>query len=72
MKIVQKGNKQLRIPDDRLAEFQSRGYAEVDQKTGKLIQKEPTDETKALKKENAALKKENKELKEQLAKLSQQ
>lgn len=72
MKIVQKGNKQLRIPDDRLDEFLTRGYCEVDEKTGKLIRKEPVDDVKILKKENAALKKENKELKEQLAKLIQQ
>ncbi len=72
MKLVQKGNKQLRIPDDRLDEFLTRGYCEVDEKTGKLIRKEPADDVKALKKENAALKKENKELKEQLAKLTQQ
>ena len=72
MKIVQKGNKQLRVPDDRLEEFLTRGYCEVDEKTGKLIRKDPVDDVKALKKENAALKKENKELKEQLAKLTQQ
>ena len=72
MKIVQKGNKQLRIADDQLENYQAKGFCEVDQKTGKLIQKEPADETKALRKENAVLRKENKELKEQLAKLSQQ
>lgn len=69
MKIVQKGNKQLRIADDLLADFLAKGYSEVDQKTGKLIQKEPVDEVKALKKENATLKKANKELAEQLEKL---
>lgn len=72
MKIVQKGNKQLRIADDQLENYLAKDFCEVDQKTGKLIRKEPADETKALKKENAALKKENKELTEQLAKLSQQ
>lgn len=67
MKIVQKGNKQLRIADDQLVNYEAKGYAEIDQKTGKPVAKEPTDEVKALKKENAALKKINKELTEQLA-----
>ena len=67
MKIVQKGNKQLKIADDQLANYEVKGYAEIDQKTGKPIAKESVDEVKALKKENAALKKINKELTEQLA-----
>ena len=67
MKIVQKCNKQLRIADDQLTNYEEKGYAEIDQKTGKPVAKEPTDEVKALKKENAALKKINKELTEQLA-----
>ncbi|MBO4939247.1 MAG: hypothetical protein J6C98_09685 [Oscillospiraceae bacterium] len=69
MKLVQKGNKQLRIADDQLANYLARGFNEVDQKTGKIIAKEPADELKALKKENAALKKANKELTEQLEQL---
>lgn len=61
MKIVQKGNKQLKIADERLDEMLSRGFAEVDQKTGKLIaKKDPKAE------EIAALKRENKALKEKL------
>lgn len=72
MKIVQKGNKQLRVADDQLDNYLAKGYCEVDKKTGKLIKKEPADETKALKKKVAALEKENTELKEQLAKLSQE
>lgn len=72
MKIVQKGNRQLRVPDGQLSGYLDKGYAEVDQKTGKLIQKEPSDKEAALKKENAALKKENKDLKEQLARLTAQ
>lgn len=72
MKIVQRGNKQARIPDDRLEDFLARGYSEVDEKTGKLILKEGTDKEVALKKENAELKKENKELRDQLAKLNAQ
>ena len=70
MKLVQKGNKQLRISDDQLANYLSKGFDEVDRKTGKLIRKEPEDELKALKKENAALKKANKELTEQLEALA--
>lgn len=69
MKIVQKGNKQLRIADDQLLNYLARGYDELDQKTGKLIKKEPADELKTLRKENAALKKANKELTEQLEQL---
>ena len=51
MKIVQKGNKQLRIADDQLTNYEAKGYAEIDEKTGKPIAKEPVDEVKALKKE---------------------
>lgn len=69
MKLVQKSNKQLRIADDQLTNYATRGYVEIDQKTGNLIIKEPVDEVKALKKENTALKKANKELTEQLAAL---
>ena len=70
MKIVQKGNKQLKIADDQLANYEVKGYAEIDQKTGKPIAKESVDEVKALKKENSALKKANKELAEQLEALT--
>lgn len=72
MKIVQKGNKQLRIDDAQLNNYLTRGYVELDQKTGKPIIKEPADETKALKRKVAALEKENAALREQLEKLSQQ
>lgn len=70
MKLVQKGNKQLRIADDQLANYLAKGYDEIDQKTGKPIQKEPVDDVKALKKENTALKKVNKELTEKIAALT--
>ena len=71
MKIVQKGNKQLKVADERLDEMLSRGFSEVDMKTGKVIVKKDAkaDEIAALKKENADLKKENKALKEQAEKL---
>lgn len=72
MKLVQKGNRQLRIQDDRLDAMLAAGFAEVDEKTGKLLKKEPVDETKALKKENAALKKEVKELTQKVAELTEQ
>lgn len=70
MKIVQKGNRQLRIPDDRLDAMLAAGYAEVDEKTGKLKIKKPVDEVAELKKENVALKKANKELTEKLEALT--
>ena len=38
MKLMQKGNKQLRVPDNRLDEMLRRGFVECDPKTGK-----PTD-----------------------------
>ena len=70
MKIVQKGNRQLRIPDDRLDAMLAAGYAEVDEKTGKLKTKKHVDEVAELKKENATLKKANKELVEKLEALT--
>lgn len=70
MKLVQKGNRQLRIQDDRLEAMLAAGYTEVDQKTGKLLKKEPVDELKKLKKENAELKKVIEELTAQIAELT--
>lgn len=71
MKLVQKGNKQLRVADDRLEDMLKSGYVEVDMKTGKpaaLPAKE--DGSSALKKENATLKRENKALKAQVEELT--
>ncbi len=74
MKTVQRGNKQLRVADDRLEDMLKSGYIEVDGKTGKPLVspgREPDaaslkrDNT-ALKKENAALKKANEELRAQV------
>lgn len=71
MKIVQRGNKQLRVADDRLEDMLKDGYTEIDQKTGKpIIADAPEAKAeKALKKENAALKKENESLKAQVGDL---
>ena len=70
-KIVQKGNKQLTVSDEMLETYLSLGYVEVDEKTGKPIQKEPVSKEAALKKENADLKRENKALREQIQALSE-
>ena len=80
MKTVQRGNKQLRVADDRLKDMLAVGYIEIDEKTGKPITTpEAADgiaalkkENTALKKENAALKKENKALKARVEELTVQ
>lgn len=73
MKTVQRGNKQLRVADDRLKDMLALGYAEIDEKTGKPITApEAADGIAALKKENAALKKENKALKARVEELTVQ
>lgn len=73
MKIVQRGNKQLRVTDDQLNGMLAAGYVEIDEKTGKPVEVEtPEDKAdKALKKENSALKKENKELKTKVEELTE-
>lgn len=60
MAVVQKGNKQLRVPDEKVKAMLQNGFAEVDEKTGKVIREAKTDDLKALKKENKELKEENK------------
>lgn len=72
MKLIQKGNRQLRVDDVRADQLMKAGYVEIDQKTGKPIVAETEAEKaeKALKLENEALKKENAELKAQIAKLT--
>lgn len=72
MKTVQKGNKQLRVADDRVKDMLSRGYVEVDDKGKPVATKEPKDDAKALKAEIAALKKANKELTEKVDVLTKQ
>lgn len=73
MKMVMKGNKQLRVADERVDDMLAAGFCEVDSKTGKVIREPKQDalaelkkENKALKKENEALKKENEALKAEL------
>lgn len=70
-KIVQKGNKQLTVSEEMLDVYLNLGYVEIDEKTGKPIQKEPASKEAALKKENADLKKENKALREQIKALTE-
>lgn len=74
MKLIQKGNRQLRVDDVRAEELLKAGYVEIDQKTGKpvVIENDEDKEIKTLKKENTALKKENKALKEQVEALTSQ
>ncbi|MCI8990835.1 MAG: hypothetical protein HFF59_08485 [Lawsonibacter sp.] len=73
MKTVQRGNKQLRVADDRLEDMVRSGYMEVDSVTGQpLSPPAPADGGAALKKEATALRKENKALKEQVAELARQ
>ena len=76
MKMVMKGNKQLRVSDERVDDMLAAGFCEVDSKTGKVIREPKQDalaelkkENKALKKENEALKKENEALKSELDEL---
>lgn len=68
MKLIQKGNRQLRVDDVRAEELIKAGYIEIDPKTAKPVK--GADSEKDLKKENAALKKENKALQDQVAELT--
>lgn len=70
MKLIQKGNKQLRVDELALKTMLENGYEEIDEKTGKPLNTSEKDEKEALKKENAALRKENKALKGKVAELS--
>jgi len=47
MKRIALGNKQLRISDDKLAGYLSRGYIEIDDKTGKPKAVKPPDKIDA-------------------------
>lgn len=69
MKTVQRGNKQLRVADDRLEDMLKAGYVEVDGKTGRILNAPAAADPAALKKENAALKAENAKLKKFSAEL---
>ncbi|MGN1231742.1 MAG: hypothetical protein ACI4TP_07560 [Anaerotignum sp.] len=57
-----KGNKQLRVADERVDDMLAAGFCEVDSKTGKIIKEPKQDALAELKKENKALEKENKAL----------
>ena len=72
MKLIQKGNRQLRVDDVRAEELIKAGYVEIDQKTGKPIVVETEEEKaqKALVEENAALKAKNEKLKAEIKKLT--
>jgi len=70
MKLIQKGNRQLRVDDVRADQLLKAGYIEIDEKTGKPVKGAEDKGDKDLKKENAALKKENKELQEKVADLT--
>ncbi|MCI5679677.1 MAG: hypothetical protein MR278_06860 [Bacteroidales bacterium] len=62
MKMVMKGNKQLRVADERVDDMLAAGFCEVDSKTGKVLREPKQDAMAELKKENKALEKENKAL----------
>ena len=71
MKLIQKGNRQLRVDDVRAdALITTAGYIEIDEKTGKPVKGDEDKVEKDLKKEIVALKKENKALQEQVADLT--
>jgi len=70
MKLIQKGNKQLRVDDVRAEAMLKAGFVEVDEKTGKPILTAEAKAENDMKKENADLKKENEALKAQVAKLT--
>ena len=65
MKMVMKGNKQLRVADERVEEMLAVGFCEVDAKTDKILREPKQDALAELKKENKALKKENEALKKE-------
>lgn len=65
MKMVMKGNKQLRVADERVEEMLAVGFCEVDAKTGKILREPKQDALAELKKENKDLKKENEALKKE-------
>lgn len=69
MKIVMKGNKQLRVEDDRVDAMLAVGFSEVDAETGEVIHGPKGNELEEVKTENDALKKENKALKAENKKL---
>lgn len=80
MKLIQKGNRQLRVDDVRAAELIKAGYVEIDRETGKpiVVETEAQKAEKALRleheallQENETLKQENEQLKAEIAKLTE-
>ena len=67
MKMVMKGNKQLRVPDERVEAMLEQGFCEVDPKSGKVLRK-AKGKDEAMQEKAAELEKENKKLKAELAK----
>lgn len=65
MKLIQRGNKQLRIADDQIEQYREIGYIEVDEITGKPLSVPA--ETNDVEAENERLRIENEELRAQLA-----
>lgn len=77
MKLIQKGNRQLRVDDVRADELIKAGYMEIDQKTGKPVRVDPKSDNKdavikQLEAENAELKKENLSLSDRVNELTVQ
>lgn len=70
MKLIQKGNKQLRVDDIRAEAMLKAGYVEINEKTGKPVK--VADQKDALKEENKALKADNETLKAKVAELTAQ
>ena len=67
MKMVMKGNKQLRVPDERVDALLDQGFCEVDPKSGKVLRKAKAKD-EDLQEKISELEKENKKLKAELAK----
>lgn len=62
MKLIMRGNKQLRIPEERLEDMLAAGYCEIDENSGRVlrsaaVRSDVGASLEALKKENEALRK---------------
>lgn len=70
MAIMQKGNKQAHVLDEKIEEFLKMGYSEVD-KEGEILQVGQATDLKDIKAENDTLKAKLAEYKENIEKLDQ-